>query len=197
MTQSPPPSGPPVDNPYAGQNPYADQPASALPGTAQQTAPQAVFPQQGLPQPGYPMAPAAPAAPVRNSLVLGLAAAAGTAVVAAGLYGAVIGLTRHEIGWAAVGVGFLIGLVAGRVGGRNPVLPIAAVLLSAGSVHLGQIVGEGVIGAKETPYGFNELFFQHFDVLQEAWKADADPLTFLFFAIAAYVAFSSTRKAGR
>ncbi|MGW3634471.1 hypothetical protein ACWD7F_30720 [Streptomyces sp. NPDC005122] len=134
---------------------------------------------------------------MRNSLVLGLVAALGTAVVAAGLYGTVIGLTRHEIGWAAVGVGFLIGIVAGRVGGRNPVLPIAAVLLSAGSVYLGQIVGEGVIGAKETPFGFNELFFQHFDVLQEAWKADADPLTFLFFAIAAYVAFSSTQKAGR
>lgn len=180
MSQStPPPSGPPADNPYAGQ--------PAAPAAPYQAAP---------PQPGFPMAPIAPAAPVRNNLVLGLAAAVGAALVAAGVYGAIIGATKHEIGWAAVGVGFLIGLAAGRAGGRNPILPVVSVVLSAASIYLGQLIGEAMIGAKEVGIGFSELFFDNFSVVQEAWKAEADPLTFLFFAIAAYVAFSSARKAG-
>ncbi|PBC61711.1 hypothetical protein BKI49_22150 [Streptomyces sp. Tue6028] len=181
MSQStPPPSGPPLENnPYAGQAPAPGQGAP-----------------QGAPQPGFPVAPVAPAAPVRDNLALGLAAAFVAALVAAGVYGAIIGLTKHEIGWAAVGVGFLVGLAAGRVGGRNQILPVASVILSVASIYLGQLVGEAMIGAKELGVGFNEVFFDHFDVVQEAWKEQADPLTFVFFAIAAYVAFSSTRKAG-
>ena len=53
-----------------------------------------------------------------------------------------------------------------------------------------------MIGAKDLGVGFNDVFFDHFDVVQQAWKEGADPLTFVFFAIAAYVAFQSTRKAG-
>ncbi|MFF3584135.1 hypothetical protein [Streptomyces mirabilis] len=194
MSQSsPPPSGPPVDNPYA------DQPVQTP--AAQQDAAAAGFPQQGTPQgapqPGFPMAPVAPAAPVRDKLGLGLAAAVGAALVAAGVYGVIIGLTKHEIGWAAVGVGFVIGLAAGRVGGRNPILPIVSVILSVASVYLGQLVGDAMIIAKDVSVGFNEVFFQHFDVVQEAWKDQADPLTFLFFAIAAYAAFSGAKKAGQ
>ncbi|MEU1476798.1 hypothetical protein [Streptomyces sp. NPDC005760] len=170
-------------------NPYAQQPADGAPYAPQ---PGAVPPP---PAPGVPYGAAPAPAPVRNNIGLGLVAAFVAAVAAAGVYGAIIGLTKHEIGWAAVGVGFLVGLAAGRLGGRNPVLPVASAILSLGSVYIGQLVGEGIIGAKETPLSFSELFFQHFDVLQEAWKADADPLTFLFFAIAAYVAFTGARKA--
>jgi hypothetical protein len=54
-----------------------------------------------------------------------------------------------------------------------------------------------MLGAKEVGVGFNEIFFHHFGVVQEAWKAQADPLTFLFFAIAAYAAFSGAKKAGQ
>ncbi|MER5379787.1 hypothetical protein ABT040_05805 [Streptomyces sp. NPDC002688] len=184
MSQSTPPSGPPVDN-----NPYAGAP------TDQPPVPQQGVP-QGAPQPGFPVAPFAPAAPVRNNFALGLVAALGAGVVSAVLYGLVIGLTKHEIGYAAVGVGFLVGIAAGRVGGRSQTLPVAAVLLSVGAIYLGQLIGEAMIIAKQYGVGFSEVFFDHFDVVQEAWKAEADPLTFVFFAVAAYVAFQSTRKAG-
>ncbi|MFE3854261.1 hypothetical protein ACFXPN_24340 [Streptomyces griseorubiginosus] len=191
MSQSaPPPAQPPAQpepQPVDGV-PSAPQPADGAPYAPQ---PGAVPPP---PAPGVPYGAVPAPAPVRNNLGLGLVAAFVAALVAGGVYGAIIGLTKHEIGWAAVGVGFLVGLAAGRLGGRNPVLPVASAVLSLGSVYIGQLVGEGIIGAKETPLSFSELFFQHFDVLQEAWKADADPLTFLFFAIAAYVAFSTARK---
>ncbi|MET8409207.1 hypothetical protein ABZV34_14145 [Streptomyces sp. NPDC005195] len=197
MTQSPPPSGPPVDNPYAGQNPYATQPADAQPGVPQPPAPQPGVPQQafppGAPQPGFPVAPVAPA---RGNFALGLAAALGAGLVSAVLYGLVIGLTKHEIGYAAVGVGFLVGIAAGRVGGRSQSLPVAGVVLSVAAIYLGQLIGEAMIIAKQVGVGFNEVFFDHLGFVQDSWKADADPLTFVFFAIAAYVAFQSTRRAG-
>lgn len=175
MTQpTPPPQQPQSEPQPADGNPFAQQPGA-------------------VPPPAAPYAPAP--APVKNNIGLGLAAAFGAAVVVAGVYGAIIGMTKHEIGWAAVGVGFLIGLAAGRLGGRNPVLPVASAVLSLGSVYIGQLVGEAMIGAKETGLSFSELFFQHFDVVQEAWKADADPLTFVFLAIAAYVAFTGAKKA--
>jgi hypothetical protein len=179
MSQSAPPPQPPQSGPVDG-SPYAkDAPAGAP------------YP----PQPGA-FAPApAPVAPARNNLVVGLVAALGAAVLAAALYGVVIGATKHEIGYAAVGVGFVIGLAAGKAGGRNPVLPIAAIVLALASVYFGQLVGEAMIGAKATGLSFTQVFFDHFSVVQKAWKADSDPLTFLFFALAGFAAFSATRKA--
>jgi hypothetical protein len=177
MSQSAPPpqpqSGPVDGNPYAQQGPAG-----------------APYP----PQPGA-FAPApVPPAPARDNLVVGLVAALGAAVVAAALYGVVIGATKHEIGYAAVGVGFVIGLAAGKAGGRNPVLPIAAAVLALASVYFGQLVGEAMIGAKATGLSFSQVFFDHFSVVQKAWKEDSDPLTFVFFAIAAFAAFSGTKK---
>ncbi|MFF7406241.1 MULTISPECIES: hypothetical protein [Streptomyces] len=181
MSQSapPPPQPGPVD-----ANPYAQQAPAGMPYP----------PQPGAP--GMPMAPVAPA-PVRGNPALGLVAAVVAAVVAAGLYGLIIGATKHEIGYAAVGVGFVIGLAAGKAGGRNAVLPIASVVLALVSVYFGQLVGEAMIGAKELGVNFTEIFFDHFGLVQKAWKENADPLTFLFFAIAGFAAFSAAKKAAR
>ena len=119
MSQTTPPSGAPVENnPYAGgpAAPVADHPYAAGPGP--QAAPAQDVPQQagpqGAPQPGFPASPAAPAAPARNNLALGLVAALVAGTVSAILYGVVIGATEHEIGYAAVGVGFLVGIAAGK-----------------------------------------------------------------------------------
>ncbi|MFF7977916.1 hypothetical protein ACFZDK_02125 [Streptomyces sp. NPDC007901] len=174
MSQSAPPPPPQPQPLPADGNPFA-----------QQQAPGAVPP------------PPAPPAPPRGNIALGLGAAVVAAVAAAALYGVVIGLTKHEIGWAAVGVGFVIGLAAGKLGGRNPVLAITAAVLALGSVYLGQLVGEAMIGADQLDVAFSEVFFQHFGVVQDAWKEEADPLTFVFFAIAAWAAFSGTQKAAR
>jgi hypothetical protein len=184
MSQSAPPPQPPQSGPVDG-NPYAQQAPAPAPG--------APYP----PQPGAFAAPAAPPAPVRNNLVLGLVAALAAAVVVGAVYGVIIGGTKHEIGWAAVGVGFVIGLVAGKVGGRNPALPVVGAVLALGSVYLGQLIGEAMIIADYVHAGFSEVFFDHLDVVQEAWKKDADPLTFVFFAIAAFAAFSGSKKAAQ
>ncbi|MDV9188274.1 hypothetical protein R6L23_08595 [Streptomyces sp. SR27] len=150
------------------------------------------FAEGAAPQP-YPMAP--PPAPARGNVGLGLVAALVAALVAGGVYGGIAGAVEREIGWAAVGVGFLIGFAAGKAGGSNPVLSVVSAVLSLGSVYLGQLVALSIIGAKQLNASATEIFFEHFDLLTEAWKEDLDPLTFLFFALAAFAAFSGARKA--
>ena len=64
--------------------------------------------------------------PVRDNVGLGIVAAVVAALVAAGAYGAIGGAIEREIGYAAIGVGFLVGFAAAKVGGRNPALPVVS-----------------------------------------------------------------------
>ncbi|GAA0605654.1 hypothetical protein [Streptomyces crystallinus] len=153
-------------------------------------------PHQPPQPPGFPgFAPAPPPAPVRDNLAGGLVVAIVAAVVSAVAYGALVGATEHQIGYAAIGVGFLIGWASGKVGGRNPALPVLSAVLALGAVYAGQLVGEAVLGSKQLPVSTSELLFEHLSLVNEAWKADADAMTFLFFAIAAFAAFSGSKKA--
>ncbi|MFD9910573.1 hypothetical protein [Streptomyces sp. NPDC059063] len=180
--------------PQQPQQPYGQQPQQPQQPYGQQ--PYAPFPPQ---QQGYqpPMTVPAPPPPARDNVGLGLVAAFVTALVAAGVYGAVIGATEREIGWAAIGVGALVGLVAGKVGGRNPALSVVAAVLSLGAVYLGQLVGAAMVVADKVNVGFSEMFFDHFDLLQEGWKEDADAMTFVFFLIAAVAAFGGAKRAAQ
>ncbi|WP_216588953.1 hypothetical protein [Streptomyces brasiliscabiei] len=188
MSQSAP--SPSEGNPFAQQpangNPYAQQPADGNPYAQQ--------PGGALPPPA-PFAP--PAAPARHNLALGLVVAVVTALVTAGIYGGIVGATEYEIGYAAVGVGFLIGFAAGKVGGANPVLPVISALLSLGAVYLGQLIGIAVFVAGELGVSAASLFTEQLDVLTQAWSETADAMTFLFLAIGAYAAFTGARKAAR
>ncbi|MFB6816116.1 hypothetical protein ACFCV8_16410 [Streptomyces sp. NPDC056347] len=192
MSQSVPPNQP-YDSQPGGGNPFAGQQGQQGQQGDPSGNPFAGGQQPGAPFGGAPYAP--PPAPARNNMGLGLAAAVVAAVVAAAIYGAIIGATKHEIGYAAVGVGFVVGFAAGKVGGRNPVLPVVSAVLSLVAVYFGQLLGEAMIAAKELPVTVSELFFDHFGLLNEAWKADSDFLTYVFFAIAAVAAFSGAKKA--
>ncbi|MER7494803.1 hypothetical protein ABT033_19615 [Streptomyces pharetrae] len=144
-------------------------------------------------QPGA--VPPAPVAPPRGNVVLGVVAAVVVALLTAGVYGAIVGATEYEIGYAAVGVGFLVGFATGRIGGSNPVLPVISAVLSLGAVYLGQLIGIAVLGAELAGISFTEMFIDHFDLITEGWKETADAMTFLFLAIGAFVAFSGAKKA--
>ncbi|MER5613598.1 hypothetical protein [Streptomyces sp. NPDC002215] len=186
MSQPVPPPNQPHDaqpggNPFAGQQPGAQPGGNPFAGQ----------------QPGAPFggAPFTPPAPVRNNIGLGLAAAVVAAVVTAAIYGAIIGATNYQIGYAAVGVGFVVGFASGKVGGRNPVLPVVSALLSVVAVYFGQLLGAAMSAAKELPVTVSELFFDHFSLLNEAWKESSGFLSYVFIAIAAVAAFSGAKKA--
>ncbi|MEV5968762.1 hypothetical protein [Streptomyces sp. NPDC051921] len=161
---------------------------------------------QSVPPPGNPFAqgvepgqaplpPAPPAPPARSNAGLGLVAALVAALVAGGVYGAVAGGIEREIGWAAVGVGFLVGFAAGKAGGNNPALPVVSAVLSLGAVYLGQLLALAIILGKQLNASATDIVLDHFDVLTSLWKEELDPLTFLFFALAAFAAFSGSKKA--
>ncbi|WP_228976623.1 hypothetical protein [Streptomyces sp. DH12] len=159
-------------------------PQSGNPFTGGQAAP---------PQP-YPQAPVPPPAPARNNIALGLLAALGAALVAAGAYGGLGGALEREIGYAAVGVGLLVGFVAGKVGGRNPVLAVGAAALAAGAVYLGQLVAIAVVFGKLGQASFAEIFFENFTELADLWKTAADGMTYVFLGIGALTAFAGAKK---
>ncbi|WNI29769.1 hypothetical protein [Streptomyces sp. ITFR-6] len=180
---------PPPNQPYDGQ-PQAPKPADGNPYAGQQP---------GRPQPGAQFgggAPFAPVAPARDNLALGLVVAFVAALVAAGIYGAIIGATKHEIGYAAVGVGAIVGFAAGKVGGRNPALPVLGGLFALIGVYAGQLLGEAIIISKlpGSPYSVTEIFTEHFSDLNTVWKEDSDFISILFFVVAAVVAFSTAKK---
>ncbi|WP_030597746.1 hypothetical protein [Streptomyces fulvoviolaceus] len=184
MTQSVPPQQPADGNPFAQKsddaapqpadgNPYAQQPGAVPPPSPFVTA----------------------AAPAGGNITLGLVVAVVVALVTAGIYGAIVGATEYEIGYAAVGVGFLIGFAAGKVGGANPALPVVSAILSLGAVYLGQLIGIAAIGADELDISVTQVFTDYFDVVTKAWSEEADAMTFLFLGIGAFAAFSGAKKA--
>lgn len=142
----------------------------------------------------YPQHPVQAPAPARNNLALGLLAALGAALVAAGAYGGIGGAIEREIGYAAVGVGLLVGFVAGKVGGRNPVLAVGAAVFSAGAVYLGQLVAIAVVFSKLGQASFAEIFFENFAELADLWKTAADGMTYVFLVIGAVTAFAGAKK---
>ncbi|MGW0189187.1 hypothetical protein ACWDV7_25965 [Streptomyces sp. NPDC003362] len=140
--------------------------------------------------------PGAPVAPARGgNIALGVVTAVVVALVTAGVYGAIVGATEYEIGYAAIGVGFLVGFASGKVGGSHPVLPVISAVLSLGAVYLGQLIGVAMLAADITGISAVEMFTDNFSLLTDAWKETADAMTFLFFAIGAVAAFSGAKKA--
>ncbi|MFF3936111.1 hypothetical protein [Streptomyces phaeofaciens] len=200
MTESaPPPQPQPVDgNPYAQPAPDAQPQPPAGATAAPYPAPPAggnPFAQQPGAVPPGAVPPPFPAAPRQGNVALGILTAVVVALVTAGVYGGIVGATEYEIGYAAVGVGFLVGFAAGKVGGGNPALPIVSAVLALGAVYLGQIIGIGMIMADIAGVSATTVFTEHFGVITEAWSEDADPLTFVFLAVGAFAAFSGAKKA--
>ncbi|MFE4333667.1 hypothetical protein ACFRQM_30825 [Streptomyces sp. NPDC056831] len=201
MSQPVPPANQPNDaqpvggNPYAGQQPGQPAAPTGNPFAGQQPG---AYGQPGQPgQPGVPFAgaPFAPPAPARNNLGLGLLTAVVTALVAALLYGVIAGAIEREVGYIAVGVGFLIGFAASKVGGQNPVIAVVSAVLSVGAVYLGQLVGIAIISSDLVHQSASSFFIDHFDILTKAWSEGAGFKTYLFLLLGAAAAFGGAKKA--
>ncbi|MFF9316373.1 hypothetical protein ACF1BP_11300 [Streptomyces sp. NPDC014735] len=196
------PGSQPVDgNPYAAQQPGA-QPGDGNPYAGQQPGAPTGNPfagQQpgayGQPAPAFDGAPFAPPAPPRDKVALGLVAAVVAALVGAFLYGVIAGAIEREVGYIAIGVGFLVGFAASKVGGRNPILPVVSAVLSVGAVYLGQLIGLSIILSDLIHQSASTLFIDHFDVLTKAWGEGSDFMTYVFLLLSAVAAFGGAKKA--
>ncbi|SCE11750.1 MULTISPECIES: hypothetical protein [unclassified Streptomyces] len=183
----------PTGNPYSDQppaptgNPYGDQPPAPTGNPFGNP--------QGQPAP-FGGAPFTPAPPARNNLAVGVLVALGAAIVASILYGVLLGSIEREIGYAAVGVGFLVGFAAAKLGGANPVTIAAAAVFSIGAVYFGQLIAYGMMMAEAARVPFSEVFLDHFDTVTRVWKEEADFMRYLFIALGAIAAIGGAKKAG-
>ncbi|MEV7522875.1 hypothetical protein [Streptomyces sp. NPDC091371] len=140
-------------------------------------------------------APAAPAARPGN-IGLGIAAAAVTALAAGAAYGGLMGAIEYQIGYAAAAVGLLVGLVAVRLGGRNPILPVISALLTLGGVYFGYLLAAAIYVSKHEAIPIAELFTSELANLNQYYIDNFDPISVLFYGFGAYAAFQTARKAG-
>ncbi|MFD3700023.1 hypothetical protein ACFWUZ_28530 [Streptomyces sp. NPDC058646] len=137
----------------------------------------------------------APAPVRRGNIGFGIVAAVVAALVSAGVYGWIMKAADREIGYIAAGVGLLVGLAAGKIGGRNAVLPVVAAVLSLGAVYLGQMFFIVLALAEYGSVGVGEVLDSvGVSGLNEIWKEGTDAMSFLFFALGAFTAFGAAKK---
>ncbi|MEU9377484.1 hypothetical protein AB0D94_27455 [Streptomyces sp. NPDC048255] len=143
----------------------------------------------------YTEAPA-PAPARSGNLGLAIAAAAVTALIAGAAYGGLMGGIEYQIGYAAAGVGLLVGLVAARLGGRNPILPALSAVLTLLGVYVGYLLAEAILISKTFPISVTELLTSRIADVHQSFLDNFDPISVLFFALGGYAAFQTARKAG-
>lgn len=131
-----------------------------------------------------------------DNLVAGIVAAVLGALAGAVLWAVVVSVTDYKIGFAAVGVGALTGLLAGRAGGGHPRLPAIAAAIGL----LGCVAGDFLIDAHlvATANGVSSVsvITEHTSFLWSAYKYDFDVLTGAFYLFAGVAAFRLATQLG-
>lgn len=119
---------------------------------------------------------------------LGTSAGLAAAVIGAVIWAVITVVTEYQIGWMAVGVGFLVGIAVRQFGkGMSMKFGIAGALLAFLGCVLGNLFSVcGFIGAQEGMSPLAVLFQIDFAVAIELLKATFSPMDLLFYGIAVY-----------
>ncbi|MEU4890832.1 hypothetical protein AB0B12_05465 [Streptomyces sp. NPDC044780] len=177
---------------------------------------------QGQPQPPQPQygggfPPPAPQVGRPGNPLLAVVAALVATVVGAFLYAFLLSALADtdksppeitQFAYAGVVVGALIGLAVAKLGGRNTGLWVLGAVLALAAVFLGELYGYAMIthdvlsnyadkiggGASSQVLSSNEIFFDHFSDLWDAWKEDSDALTYIFMVLAPVAAVSTAYR---
>lgn len=137
------------------------------------------------------------AAAPRNDLLAGIAAAAVGALVGAALWALLVSVTSYKIGFAAVGVGALTGLLAGRSGAGAPQLPVVAAVIGLVGCVLGDLLADAhqVARAVGQDGGSVSMLTVFKDMVTDpglgwdVYRTGFAGLDLLFYALAAQAAF--------
>ncbi|MFF3439416.1 hypothetical protein [Streptosporangium sp. NPDC002721] len=127
-----------------------------------------------------------------NGLLPGVLIGLVATVAGAAAYGALIAFSGYEIGFAAVGVGLLVGLAMIAVRPTSPVLPPLAAFLSLAGAALGQIAGAVIVWVGVSGEGYGPAVVRVLDAFPDALRND--PMSLLFWAVAAYAGFSFVNR---
>ncbi|WP_232265530.1 hypothetical protein [Streptomyces pactum] len=112
-----------------------------------------------------------------------------------------------KIAYVGVGVGALVGFAVAKLGGRNTGLWVAGAVLALVAVVLGELYGYALMsadwaenmagqypGAAPSTPSANEIFFEQFGDLFDAWKEELEAWEWLFVALAPVAAFATSRR---
>ncbi|WP_440066010.1 hypothetical protein [Streptosporangium sp. OZ121] len=127
-----------------------------------------------------------------NGLLPGIVAGLLATVAGAAAYGALIAFSGYEIGFAAVGVGLLVGLAMIAVRPTSPVLPPLAAFLSLAGAALGQIAGAVIVWVRLSGEDYGSAVVRVLDAFPDAIRSA--PMALLFWVVAAYAGFGFVNR---
>ena len=121
------------------------------------------------------------------AVVGGLAAS----LVGAGIWAVVTILTNYQIGWMAIGVGFMTGFAVQILGkGYQPVFGVIGAFFALLGCFLGNLFAMVHFGTAETGMGFFELLFAlDLSTIVEVMTGSFQIMDALFYAMALYTGF--------
>jgi len=130
-----------------------------------------------------------------SNLLMGLVGGVVAMLVGAIAWGAVTYFTQYQIGYLAVGVGFLIGIAVKFFGrGKTAIFGISSAILALIGTMLGNLIFYSGIIAKEESMPFLTVFFYFLTApadLIGLFAAAFDFMDVLFYGLAAYVGFAT------
>ena len=130
-----------------------------------------------------------------SNLLMGLIGGGIAMLVSAVIWGLITYFTEYQIGWMAIGVGFLVGIAVRFFGkGRTPVFGISSAFLALIGCILGNLMFYSGVIAREEGVSFLEVFlFFLFTpaALFEIFTIAFNFMDILFYGLAAWVGFST------
>jgi hypothetical protein len=127
-----------------------------------------------------------------QNLGLAVGAGAGAAVAGAAAWAAITVVTEYQIGFMAIGVGFLVGYAV-RIAGKGVSTPFGVVgaVFSLIGCGLGNLLTVSAFIAADEGVGIFEVLAQlDLDATMELMVATFSPIDLLFYAIAVYYGYS-------
>ena len=126
-----------------------------------------------------------------QNLVMATLAGLVAAVAGAGIWAAATVATGYQIGWLAIGIGFLVGFAMRIVGkGIDRVYGIVAAVLSLAGCALGNLLTVAYFVAEAEGVPYAELLSRlDLDIAIELMTATFDPMDLLFYGIAVYFGY--------
>jgi FtsH-binding integral membrane protein len=154
---------------------------------------------ESSPAPSYPAIQAQILPPEQQAspnLLLAMAAGSVASLIGAVVWAAVTVATNMQIGWMAVGVGFLVGIAVGRFNpsGDTRLGYLGAVLALAGCL-LGNVLSMLEFAANAAHVSFFQVLTQvDLAIIPSAMAEGFSPMDLLFYGIAIYEGFKFSVK---
>jgi hypothetical protein len=134
----------------------------------------------------------------RFNIIGALLGGAVGALVAAGLWGAIVAITGWQVGLLAIGVGIIVG-IAVRVGGRgvNLLHGVIAAIFALGGTVLGNLFAVASDVMRIRGISLAEVFSpSELSFVTTIFTRNFEMIDLLFYGLAIYTAFSAASREG-